>query len=115
MSLEFFLRKDEQIPQLLAGPGLLKFNLVCGLALPWLFFSVSNPQVTQRLFIPKSVTAFEQIIGGSLIFGLIYTLVSVLWGFRAGPLIGGLDKEDKAPSTGPLMAVPSIMGPFFWK
>lgn len=55
------------------------------------------------------------MIGGSLIFGLIYTLVSVLWGFRARPLIGGLDKVDKAPSAGPLMAVPSIMGPFFWK
>ncbi|UCF73248.1 MAG: sodium:solute symporter family protein [Deltaproteobacteria bacterium] len=102
----FLLKMDEEIPQLLAGPGLFKFNVFFGLALPWLFFSVSNPQVTQRLFIPKSVTAFKQMIGGFLVFGFIYTLVSVLWGFGARLLVPALDKADKA--TPALLALPII-------
>jgi SSS family solute:Na+ symporter len=102
----FFLKMDEEIPQLLAGPGLFKFNVFFGLALPWLFFSVSNPQVTQRLFIPKSVTAFKQMIGGFLVFGFIYTLVSVLWGFGARLLVPALDNADKA--TPALLALPII-------
>jgi SSS family solute:Na+ symporter len=102
----FLARMNKEIPELLAGSGLFKFNVFFGLALPWLFFSVSNPQVTQRLFIPRSVTAFKQMIGGFLIFGFIYTVVSVLWGFGAKLLIPGLDKADKA--TPALLALPII-------
>lgn len=75
-----------------------------GLSLPWLFFSVSNPQVTQRLFIPKSVRSFKQMIGGFLVFGFVYTIVSVLWGFGARLLIPELDKADTA--TPALLALP---------
>jgi len=92
----FFAKMNQEIPQLLAGPGLFKFNVFFGLALPWVFFSLSNPQVTQRLFIPKSVTAFKQMIGGFLIFGFIYTVVSVLWGFGAKLILPGLEKADLA-------------------
>jgi SSS family solute:Na+ symporter len=92
----FFTKMNQELPQFLAGPGLLKFNVFFGLALPWIFFSLSNPQVTQRLFIPKSVTAFKQMIGGFLIFGFIYTIVSVLWGFGARLLIPGLENADQA-------------------
>ncbi len=102
----FFVRMNQEVPQLLAGPGLFKFNVFLGLALPWLFFSLSNPQVTQRLFIPRSVTAFKQMIGGFLVFGLIYTLVSVLWGFGARLLVPGLGEADKA--TPALLALPII-------
>lgn len=102
----FVQQMNEEIPQLMAGAGLFKFNLFFGLALPWLFFSVSNPQVTQRLFIPKSVRSFKQMIGGFLVFGFIYTIVSVMWGFGAKLLIPGLDKADKA--TPALLALPII-------
>ena len=102
----FMHQMNQQIPQLLAGAGLFRFNLFFGLALPWLFFSVSNPQVTQRLFIPKSVKAFKQMIGGFLIFGFIYTIISVLWGFGARLLVPGLDQADKA--TPALLALPII-------
>jgi SSS family solute:Na+ symporter len=102
----FFQRMNKEIPELLAGPGLFKFNLFFGLALPWIFFSLSNPQVTQRLFIPKSVTAFKQMIIGFLIFGFIYTVVSVLWGFGARLLIPGLTNPDLA--TPSLLAHPVI-------
>lgn len=99
-------RLNREVPQLLAGAGLFKFNVFFGLAVPWLFFSLSNPQVTQRLFVPKSVAAFKQMIGGFLIFGLIYTVVSVLWGFSARLLIPGLKIGDMA--TPSLLALPLV-------
>ena len=102
----FFARLDREVPRLMAGAGLFKFNLFFGLGLPWLFFSLSNPQVTQRLFIPKSVTAFKQMIGGFLIFGFIYTLVSVFWGFSARLLIPSLTSADLA--TPSLLALPIV-------
>ena len=105
----FFSRLNTDVPTLLAGAGLFKFNVFLGLALPWLFFSISNPQVTQRLFVPSSVTAFKQMIGGFLIFGLIYTLVSVFWGFSARLLIPDLKAADLAtPSLLALPLVPKI-------
>jgi SSS family solute:Na+ symporter len=104
----FFKSMNQKIPQLLAGPGLFTFNVFLGLALPWIFFSLSNPQVTQRLFIPKSVTAFKQMIGGFLIFGFLYTVVSVLWGFGTRLLIPGLENADFA--TPLLLVHPVIPG-----
>ncbi|MEW6673560.1 MAG: sodium:solute symporter family protein [Thermodesulfobacteriota bacterium] len=98
----FFNRMNQDIPQLLAGPGLFQFQVFLGLSLPWMFFSLSNPQVTQRLFVPKSVAAFKQMIAGFLIFGLIYTVVSVLWGFSARLLVPGLSSPD--------LATPSLLG-----
>ncbi|MGD2271806.1 MAG: sodium:solute symporter family protein [Desulfobacterales bacterium] len=110
---QFFERMNREIPQLLAGPGLFKFNLFFGLALPWLFFPLTNPQVTQRLFVPDSVTAFKQMIGGFLVFGFAYTLVSVLWGFCAKLLIPGLESADLAtPSLLALPIVPKLIALF---
>ncbi len=105
----FFARMNSDIPDLLTvptGKGLWNVNMFIGLALPWFFFCLSNPQVTQRLFIPKSVTAFKQMIGGFLVFGFIYTLISVLWGFAARLLIPGLEKADMATPT--LLAMPIV-------
>jgi SSS family solute:Na+ symporter len=104
----FFQQMEKEIPNLLAGAGLFKFNVFFGLALPWLFFPLSNPQVSQRLFVPKSVTAFKQMIGGFLIFGFLYTLVSIFWGFSARLLIPGLKEADLA--TPSLLALPLIPG-----
>jgi SSS family solute:Na+ symporter len=102
-----FARMNQDLPELLAGSGLFKFHVFLGITLPWLFFSVSNPQVTQRLFIPKSVKAFKQMIGGFLIFGLIFTLVSVLWGFGARLLVPGLENPDNAtPALLALAVIP---------
>jgi SSS family solute:Na+ symporter len=104
----FFEQMEQQTPRLLAGAGLFKFNVFFGLALPWLFFPLSNPQVSQRLFVPKSVKAFKQMIGGFLIFGFIYTLVSIFWGFSARLLIPGLKEADLA--TPSLLALPVVPG-----
>jgi len=103
---KFFEQINHDIPQLISGAGLFKFNVFLGLSIPWIFFSLSNPQVTQRLFVPKSVSAFKQMIGGFLVFGFIYTLVSVLWGFGAKLLVPEIKSADMA--TPSLLALPII-------
>ncbi len=105
----FFDRLESAVPGLLTVPtagGAFSINMFIGLALPWLFFLISNPQVSQRLFIPKSVTAMKQMLGGFLIFGFIYTLISVLWGFSATLLVPGLENPDLATPT--LLTLPII-------
>ena len=53
------------------------------LTLPWIFFAVTNPQVVQRLFIPRDRQAFRRMIVYFGIFGLLYTLIVTLVGFSA--------------------------------
>ena len=92
------------------GPGFFSFKTFLGLSLPWFFFSISNPQVSQRLFIPRDLKAMKTMIKGFLIFGFIYTLVSVIWGFSARLLIPGLSNADLA--TPELLAseyVPTVL------
>jgi solute:Na+ symporter, SSS family len=105
----FFNRIESDVPGLLRVPtasGQWDINMFIGLSLPWFFFLISNPQVSQRLFIPKSVSAMKQMVGGFLIFGLAYTLISVLWGFSARLLVPGLENADLA--TPSLLALPII-------
>lgn len=89
---------ESQYPQWLAvpGPGFFNLKTFIGLSLPWFFFSLSNPQVSQRLFIPRSLTHMRTMIMVFLVFGFIYTLISILWGFSARVLIPGLPKADLA-------------------
>ncbi|MEA3441956.1 MAG: sodium:solute symporter family protein [Chloroflexota bacterium] len=105
----FFDKLESTVSGQLAVPtsrGAWSINMFIGLALPWLFFCISNPQVSQRLFVPKSVTAMKQMLGGFFIFGLIYTLIAVLWGFSAVLLVPGLEKADMA--TPALLSQPFI-------
>ncbi len=93
------------------GPGLFGFTTFLGLTLPWFFFSISNPQVSQRLFMPSSLGALRRMLLIFLCFGLIYTLVSVVWGFAAAVAFPDLENPDLATAT--LLAsdfVPPILG-----
>ena len=93
------------------GPGLFSFSTFLGLTIPWFFFSLSNPQVSQRLFMPASLKSMRQMLIGFLVFGFIYTLVSVLWGFSALVAFPDLAKSDLATPT--LLAsehVPPVLG-----
>ncbi|MEA1964998.1 MAG: sodium:solute symporter family protein [Candidatus Aerophobetes bacterium] len=95
----------------LPGPGFFSFKVYLGLTLPWFFFSISNPQVSQRLFIPKSMRALKQMCGGFLIFGFVYTVITVLWGFSARLLCPDLSVADKAsPALLALPLVPTVLG-----
>ncbi len=104
---------EAEHPASLSVPGSGVFSLVTflGLSIPWFFFSLSNPQVSQRLFMPSSLRAMRQMLIGFLVFGLVYTLVSVLWGFSALAAVPDLARADLATPT--LLAsnlVPPVLG-----
>ena len=48
--------------------------------IPWIFFAVTNPQVVQRLYMPKDVKSLRFMITLFAIFGLLYTLIVTLVG-----------------------------------
>ncbi|MGM0652198.1 MAG: sodium:solute symporter family protein [Bacillota bacterium] len=93
-----FAQLEAQHPQWLSvpGPGFFNVNAFVGLTLPWFFFSLSNPQVSQRLFMPRSLGQMRIMVMGFLVFGFIYTLVSIIWGFSARLLLPDLDVADSA-------------------
>lgn len=103
----------ERKPEMLTvpGPGLFSLQTFIGLTIPWFFFSISNPQVSQRLFMPESKAALRRMLLIFLCFGLIYTLVSVTWGFSAFVAFPELERADLATSV--LLAsdfVPPVLG-----
>ncbi|HAM80339.1 sodium:solute symporter family protein [Ornithinibacillus bavariensis] len=110
---QFFANIQATKPESLSVPGNGYFSFITFLSLtiPWFFFSISNPQVSQRMFMPNSFKGLRQMLIGFLIFGLIYTLVSVLWGFSALQLYPDLDNADLAtPSLLSSSVVPPLLG-----
>ncbi len=93
-----FTALETQYPAWLTvpGPGFFNIHAFIGLTLPWFFFSLSNPQVSQRLFMPRSLAQMRIMVMGFLIFGFVYTLVSILWGFSARLLLPDLEVADAA-------------------
>jgi SSS family solute:Na+ symporter len=53
-----------------------------GFVVPWFFFSLTNPQVFQRLFIPKDTSALRKMILLFAIFGFIYTVLTTFMGLE---------------------------------
>ncbi|HEX7057895.1 MAG TPA: sodium:solute symporter family protein [Bacilli bacterium] len=109
----FFHTLQTQHPEMLAVPGNGYFNIFTflGLTIPWFFFSLSNPQVSQRLFMPTSLKAMRRMLLGFLVFGFIYTFVSILWGFSALIKFPGLDNADLAtPQLLSSDLVPPVLG-----
>jgi len=51
--------------------------------LPWFFFALTNPQVVQRLFIPKDEHSFNRMVLFFSLYGFIYTLIVTGIGFYA--------------------------------
>ncbi|AGM41346.1 pantothenate permease [Spiribacter salinus M19-40] len=92
------------------GPGLFGFMTFVGLTLPWFFFSISNPQVSQRLFTTESIGAMRVMLLGFLVLGFVYTLVSVIWGFSALQLLPALERADLAtPQLLSSGAIPTLV------
>lgn len=109
----FFQTLETEYPKSLSVPGNGFFNFFTfiGMTIPWMFFSLSNPQVSQRLYMPASMKDLKIMILGFMIFGLIYTLVAILWGFSATIMFPDLENVDLAT---PLLLssdiVPPILG-----
>ena len=51
------------------GPGLWSLPTFLALTLPWFFFPLSNPQVSQRLFVVRDIRAMRRMILWVLVFG----------------------------------------------
>ncbi|HET6560804.1 MAG TPA: sodium:solute symporter family protein [Marmoricola sp.] len=93
------------------GNGFFSFSTFLGLTLPWIFFSISNPQVSQRLYTPASLRDLRRMLIGFMVFGLVYTLVSVTWGFAALLKFPDLATGDLAtPSLLASDIVPTVLG-----
>lgn len=105
------LQRDHPGALSVPGDGFFSFSVFLGLTLPWLFFSISNPQVSQRLFTPRSMRDMRRMLLGFMVFGFIYTMVAVVWGFAARLEFPELATGDLATPT--LLAsgiVPTALG-----
>jgi SSS family solute:Na+ symporter len=97
-----FTTLENEYPALLTTPGpntYFNFPKFLGLTLPWFFFALTNPQVSQRLFIPKSVGSARNMIWGFLIFGFVYTLICTLFGLTAHVLYPAMADPDMVMPT----------------
>ncbi|WP_085991639.1 sodium:solute symporter family protein [Oceanobacillus senegalensis] len=104
---------ETNYPEYLTVPGNGFFNFLnfLGLTIPWFFFSLSNPQVSQRLYMPASLKSLRHMLMGFLIFGFIYTIVAVVWGYSALIMFPSLEKADMAtPYVLQSDLVPPILG-----
>ncbi|MGM0902221.1 MAG: sodium:solute symporter family protein [Bacillota bacterium] len=109
----FFGSLEANYPESLTVPGngFWSFATFLSMTVPWLFFSLSNPQVSQRMFMPSSLKSLRGMLLGFLGFGLVYTLVSVLWGFSAIIMFPGLENPDVAtPRLLSSEFVPPVLG-----
>ena len=88
----------QDYPQWLSvpGPGYFTLPTFIGLTLPWVFFCISSPQVSQRLFVPRSLRSMRSTISGFLAFGFLYTLIAVMWGLLIRVVRPGLENPDLA-------------------
>ncbi len=50
---------------------------------PWIFFALTNPQVFQRLYLPKDRKSYLRMVLLFSMFGLVYTIITVLIGLLA--------------------------------
>ena len=103
------LRLEAEYPELLRVPGpprgadqWFSFPHFLGLTIPWFFFSITNPQVVQRFFIPRSIGSLRNMIRGFLAFGFAYTIIVTLLGLACRLLIPSLPKPD--------LAMPTLLG-----
>ncbi len=104
---EFFAILETERPELLQLTWDPKFFI--GLTLPWAFFALTNPQVSQRMYVPDKVSSLRRMIIFFAVFGFLYTVISTLFGYQAAYLVPGLENADQAmPQL--LARLPVVMG-----
>jgi len=65
------------------GEGVWTPTTFLAFTLPWLFFAATNPQVVQRLYMPRDPASLRSMVRWFGVFGLYYTLVVTLIGILA--------------------------------
>lgn len=51
--------------------------------IPWYFFAITNPQVVQRLYMPRDENSYRRMVIGFVVFGTTYTIIVTLIGLFA--------------------------------
>ncbi len=95
----FVSRIEAEAPELLSVPGpnaFFNFPRFLGLTIPWFFFAITNPQVSQRLLAPRSMASLKWMLRGFLIFGLLYTVICTLFGLSSRLIYPSLPSPDLA-------------------
>lgn len=90
----------EGISRTISHAGLLRFRWTVaqfvGLSTPWIFFALTNPQVVQRLYIPKDMNAYVKKYKYFSVYGLLYTILCVALGLLFRALAKGLGHNIEA-------------------
>ncbi|WFO74724.1 sodium:solute symporter family protein [Desulfurococcaceae archaeon MEX13E-LK6-19] len=84
--------------------GFWSFSIFLAFTLPWVFFAVTNPQVVQRLYMPRDEKALRAMIIYFSVFGLLYTVLVTMIGLLARSLsiagvIPAIDNRDLVTPT----------------
>ncbi len=91
------------------GTGFWKPEIFLAFTLPWIFFAVTNPQVVQRLYMPRDEKSLSTMIKWFAVFGLSYTIIVTLIGLlaRAGVEAGiiSISPESKDQVTPLLLTI----------
>lgn len=76
-----------------------------GLTTPWAFFAVTNPQVLQRVFMPKDSKALRRMVYWFGLFGLTYTVLVTFAGIMARGLTaaGALEAVSSRDAVTPTL------------
>ncbi|MEM4002617.1 MAG: sodium:solute symporter family protein [Ignisphaera sp.] len=71
-------------------------QMFIGLTVPWIFFALTNPQVVQRLYIPRDERAYMKTVKYFALYGFVYTIICVLLGmlFRSYVSLNRKDMES---------------------
>ncbi|WP_440059423.1 sodium:solute symporter family protein [Thermogladius sp. 4427co] len=78
-------------------------NVFLAYTIPWVFFSITNPQVVMKLYLPKDSVSYRKSIQFFFVYGLTYTLIAVASGLVArglacyGILPGNLSRDSVTP------------------
>jgi len=82
--------------------------------LPWFFFALTNPQVVQRLYIPKDEKSLRRMVILFGLFGLIYTILVTFLGLELRLLseLGKFPKVENRDLVTPtfLSLIPNWLG-----
>lgn len=71
-------------------------QMFLGLTIPWIFFALTNPQVVQRLYIPRDERSYARTVKYFALYGFMYTIICVFLGmaFRSYVALRGGDAEN---------------------
>lgn len=94
----FFYILESKHPNLLLASG-MSYSKFIGLSIPWMFFAITNPQVSQRMFIARDRMGIKRMIVLFAIFGFLYTLIVTNLGLAAKCLFPTISKGDTVTSV----------------